>query len=96
MNTPLKPEDMNLFAGQMVQAESPMFDLLPEGSTIVVGGNRRKAESNEVVPCHVCHRDVFLHRKDRPELQNEEALCFLCPDCYFRMEPKEAKDGEDK
>lgn len=88
-NTPLQPEDMNRFAGQMVSAESAMFDLLPDDSTIVVGGNRRKAETNEVVTCYVCKTDVFLHFKDRPELKDEKVLVFMCPDCYFKMEPQE-------
>jgi hypothetical protein len=89
-NTPLKPEDMNKFAGQMVTADSPMFDLLPKGCTIVVGGAYCKPSSNEEVPCHICNCPVFLDYRDRPALEGESVLCILCPDCYFKMEPKEA------
>ena len=92
-NTPLRPEDMNKFAGQMVKAESPMFSLLPENSTIVIGGNHRKQTTSEVVPCFICACSVFLDYRDRPALKDEESLCIICPDCYFKMEPQESHHG---
>ena len=90
-DTPLQPKDLKKFAGQMVSAESPMFDLLPASATIVVGGQYRKATSNEEVPCHICNAPVFLDFRDRPAIGEEDLLIFLCPDCYFKMEPKEAQ-----
>ena len=92
-NTPLRPEDMNRFAGQMVSAESDMFDLLPSDCTIVVGGtgtDRRKPDSYES-SCFLCHAKVLLTRRDDPVLANEKVLCVLCPECYFKMEPKEVE-----
>jgi hypothetical protein len=94
MNTPLRPEDMNKFAGQMVAAESPMFDLLPKGCTIVVGGtgtDRRKRDTYDST-CFLCGGKVLLTRRDDPELAKEKTLCILCPECYFKMEPKEASE----
>lgn len=90
MKTPLKPEDMNRFAGQWVEAQSPMLDMLPPAKPIIVGGNRRKPES---VPreCYICHGLTYLHPKDFPACVDANPdITVLCPDCYFGMEPKEA------
>ena len=94
-DTPLKPSDMNKFAGQFVSAESSMFDLLPEGATIAVAGagtDRRKPTSYEA-NCFLCGADVLMDRRDDPVLKDEKSVCILCPECYFKMEPKEVARG---
>jgi hypothetical protein len=94
--TPLRPQDMNKFAGQFVQADSPMFDLLPKGCTIVVGGTGtdcRKPDTYESV-CFLCGAIVLLVHRDDKSLAAEKTLCILCPECYFKMEPQEAPHAE--
>lgn len=90
-STPLKPEDMNQFAGQFTEAESPIFNMLPKDSTVVVGGDYRKRDSDYEKPCFICAGTVFLDERDRAALANEKKLCILCPTCYFKLEPKEVK-----
>ena len=91
-NTPLRPEDMNKFAGQMVSADSPMFDLLPKGCTIAVAGwNKRKPTSYDAI-CWLCKSDVLMDRRDDEQLAGEKTVCILCPECYFKMEPKEVPE----
>lgn len=92
MDTPLKPEDMNRFAGKFTEAESKMFDQLPEGTTIAVGGNYRKKASDYVKLCFVCGGTVFFSHRDRAFLEKEVPV-YLCPTCYFKMEPKEVKNN---
>jgi len=89
--TPLKPEDLPRFAGQMCTAESPMFDLLPKGSTIVVGGNGAPKGNSYPAKCFLCGAYVWLDRRDDALLAGEKSLCILCPTCYFAMEPQEAQ-----
>lgn len=89
MKTPLKPEDMNQFAGQWCEAESSMMDILPSNKPIIVGGNRAKPES---IPreCYICHGSAYLHPKDFPAaIDAHPDIIVLCPACYFGMEPKE-------
>lgn len=85
---PLKPEDMNRFAGQWVEAKSPMFGLLPPDRPMILGTKNPRDYSLHR-ECFVCRGPVFLHPRDGRVLSEFPDITVLCPDCYFKMEPAE-------
>jgi hypothetical protein len=94
-DTPLRPEDMNKFAGQFVKAESSMFDLLPKGATIAVAGAGRHKPTSYDAICFLCGAAVLMDSDllAKAIAAGEKVVCILCPECYFRMEPKEVARG---
>ena len=88
---PTKREDFKKFAGQMIDVDSKLFDTLPADTVIVVGGEVWKRQSDVEEQCKACRSQVWLDARDLPELRKMKAFVVVCPSCYLKSEPKEAK-----
>jgi hypothetical protein len=84
--TPLEYADLRKHAGTFVTVESAMFDLMPEGATIVVGGVGLAKPTSYPGLCFLCGASLWRDRRDDEELVGL-TLCILCPECFFKMEP---------
>jgi hypothetical protein len=81
-------EDFMKSAGKFVETGSPMFEILPEDATIVVGGSGKWKSTTYASTCFICKGETLLDRRDDVALANETNIVVLCPVCYFKMEPQ--------
>lgn len=83
---PEKREELKNFYGQFVEAESPIFNQLPDDSVIVVAGDGSKKSLSYAATCYICKASVWMDRRDDEKLRDMK-IVIICPTCYFSMEP---------